>query len=42
VQWNSTEDDIAADLVKAGIPPSDIVIGLHSPDMRKFTAYAIN
>jgi hypothetical protein len=42
VQWNSTEDDIAADLVKAGIPHSDIVIGLHPPSLRKFTAYAVN
>jgi XisI protein len=42
VQWNSTEDDIAAILVTAGIPASDIVIGLHPPDMRKFTAYAVS
>ncbi len=41
IQWNSTEDDIAADLVALGIPKADIVIGLHPPDMRRFTEYAI-
>jgi XisI protein len=42
VQWNSTEDDIAADLVKAGIPRSDIVLGLHPPDLREYTDYAVS
>jgi hypothetical protein len=41
IQWNSTEDDIAADLVNLGIPKTDIVIGMHPPDLRKFTEYAV-
>ncbi len=41
IQWNSTEDDIAADLVALGIPKADIVIGLHPPDLRQFTEYAV-
>ncbi len=38
--WNGTEDDIAADLVAAGVPKSDIVLGFQSPFMRQFTEYA--
>jgi hypothetical protein len=41
IQWNSLEDDIAADLVALGIPKEDIVIALHPPEMRKFTEYAV-
>jgi XisI protein len=41
IQWNSTEDDIAADLVDLGIPKEDIVLGLQPPNMRKFTPYAV-
>ena len=41
IQWNSTEDDIALDLVALGIPKTDIVIGMHPPDLRKFTEYAV-
>ncbi|MBD2493333.1 XisI protein [Nostoc sp. FACHB-280] len=41
LQWNSTEDDIAADLVELGVPKQDIVLGFHSPYMRQFTDYAV-
>ncbi|MBD2774035.1 XisI protein [Iningainema tapete] len=41
LQWNGTEDDIAADLVAAGVPKEDIVLGFQSPFMRKFTEYAV-
>jgi len=41
LQWNGTEDDIAADLVAAGVPNDDIVLGFQSPFMRKFTEYAV-
>lgn len=41
LQWNGTEDDIAADLVAAGVPKEDIVLGFQSPFMRKFTEYAL-
>ena len=42
LQWNGTEDDIAADLVELGVPKEDIVLGFQSPFMRKFTEYAVS
>ena len=42
IQWNSTEDDIATDLTAQGIPKEDIVVGLHPPNLRKFTEYAVS
>ncbi|ETX00458.1 MAG: hypothetical protein ETSY1_11130 [Candidatus Entotheonella factor] len=42
IQWNGTEDDIAAELVALGVPKHDIVLGFHSPVMRPFTEYATN
>ncbi|MBD2139288.1 XisI protein [Anabaena sp. FACHB-1237] len=41
LQWNGTEDDIAANLVAAGVSKQDIVLGFQSPFMRKFTEYAV-
>ncbi|WP_414579540.1 XisI protein [Anabaena sp. CCY 9402-a] len=41
LQWNGTEDDIAANLVRMGVPKEDIVLGFQSPFMRKFTEYAV-
>lgn len=41
LQWNGTEDDLAADLVAAGVPKEDIVLGFQSPFMRQFTEYAV-
>jgi XisI protein len=41
LQWNGTEDDLAADLVAAGVDKEDIVLGFHSPFMRQFTEYAV-
>lgn len=41
LQWNGTEDDIAADLVNAGVPKEDIVLGFQSPFMQQFTEYAV-
>jgi hypothetical protein len=38
---NSTEHDIAADLVDLGIPKQDIVLGFHPPFMREFSDYAV-
>ena len=40
LQWNGTEDDIAVDLVNAGVLKEDIVLGFQSPFMRQFTEYA--
>lgn len=41
LQWNGTEDDIAADFVEQGVSREDIVLGFHPPYMRKFTKYAV-
>lgn len=42
IQWNGTEDDIAAELVAQGVPKHDIVLGFHTPVMRQFTEYAVS
>ena len=41
IQWNSTEDDLAAELVEAGVPKEDIVLGLQAPELRQYTEYAV-
>ncbi|MBW4423157.1 MAG: XisI protein [Nostoc desertorum CM1-VF14] len=41
IQYNGTEESVAERLVELGVPPSDIVIGLHSPFKRQFTSYAV-
>lgn len=40
IQWNGTEDDIAAELVVLGVAKQDIVLGFQPPFMRQFTDYA--
>lgn len=42
IQYNGTEAEITDNLVKAGIPEEDIVIGFHSPYKRKFTKFAVS
>ncbi|MEH2322379.1 MAG: XisI protein [Nostoc sp.] len=41
IQYNGTEESVAERLVELGVPPSDIVIGFHSPFKRQFTSYAL-
>ncbi|MBA3923953.1 MAG: XisI protein [Nostocaceae cyanobacterium] len=41
IQQNTTEIDIASDLVEMGIPKHDIVIGFHTPKMRQLTDFAV-
>lgn len=41
IQWNGTEEDIAAELVAKGVAKEDIVLGFQSPFMRQFTDYAV-
>lgn len=40
IQRNSTDIDIARQLVEVGVPKSDIVLGLQSPSLRKYTDFA--
>lgn len=41
IQCDNTEDGIANDLLKAGIPKEDIVLGFHEPSVRKYTGFAV-
>ena len=41
IQENATDVDMAKQLVAAGVAPSDIVLGLHSPTVRRFSDYAL-
>ncbi|NES98234.1 MAG: XisI protein, partial [Desertifilum sp. SIO1I2] len=38
---NSTEHDIAADLMDLGVPKTDIVLGFCPPEIREMTGYGI-
>ncbi len=40
IQNDDTEDGIANDLVRAGIPQDRIVLGFHEPDVRKYREFA--
>ncbi|NET10270.1 MAG: XisI protein [Symploca sp. SIO2B6] len=42
VQYNGTELAIAQELMKKGVPASDIVLGFHTPFKRQFTQYAVS
>lgn len=41
VQWDRTEDGIAAELVAAGVPKEDIVLGFKSEAARRDTEFAV-
>jgi hypothetical protein len=41
IQRDGTEHGIANDLVKAGIPKEQIVLGFRSPEIRKHTEFAV-
>lgn len=41
VQRDGTEDGIANELVQAGIPKEDIVLGFHEPSVRPHTGFAV-
>ncbi|MCL1475279.1 XisI protein [Argonema antarcticum] len=41
IQRDGTEVGIASELIAAGVPKSDIVLGYRSPYMRKFTELAV-
>jgi hypothetical protein len=40
IEEDWTEEGIATDLLNAGIPNSDIVLGFHHPDKRSLTEFA--
>jgi hypothetical protein len=41
VQHDGTEDAIADELVKKGVPKQDIVLGYHAPYVRQYTEFAV-
>lgn len=42
IQQNTTEFDIANELVEMGIPKQDIVIGFHTSKMRQLTDFGVS
>ena len=40
IEEDWTEDGIATDLVRAGVPKEDIVLAFHEPGMRQYTDFA--
>ncbi len=42
LQHNTTESDPTVALLELGIPKTDIVLGFHSPSMRRFTEFAVS
>jgi hypothetical protein len=41
IQRDGTEEGIATELEKDGIPKNKIVLGFHEPDVRQHTGYAV-
>jgi len=41
IQHDGTEEGIAMELVAAGIPKKDIVLGFKPPEQRKYTEFAV-
>jgi hypothetical protein len=41
IQHDGTEGGVANDLVDAGVPKEHIVLAFQSPDMRKYTDFAV-
>jgi XisI protein len=41
IEEDWTEDGIATDLVRAGVPKEDIVLAFHEPKLRQYTDFAV-
>jgi len=41
IHWDRTEEGIATELVAAGVPKEDIVLGFKSEEMRRHTEFAV-
>jgi hypothetical protein len=41
IQYDDTEEGIANDLMEAGIPKGDIVLGFRHPKVRQYTGFAV-
>jgi hypothetical protein len=40
IEEDWTEDGIATELVKLGVPKEDIMLAFHPPEMRQYTEFA--
>ena len=40
IQHDGTEDGVATELVAAGVPKDQIVLGFHEPEVRPYTEFA--
>jgi hypothetical protein len=41
IQFNGTDQPIAEELVRAGVPKEDIVLAEKPPDVRQYTGYGV-
>lgn len=41
IEEDTTEDGLAADLLAAGVPKEDIILGFTAPEMRPYTEFAV-
>lgn len=41
IQYDDTEEGIATDLLEAGVPADDIVLGFRPADVRQYTEFAV-
>jgi XisI protein len=41
IKLDNTEDGIAEELITAGIPKQEIVLGFHEPEIRPYTGFAV-
>jgi XisI protein len=42
IQYDDTEEGVATDLLEAGIPRQDIVLGFRHPKIRPYTGFAVS
>ncbi|GET36558.1 XisI protein [Microseira wollei] len=41
LEWDGTDQEIAQQLINAGVPQEDIVLAFYRPERRKLTGFAI-
>ena len=41
IQYDDTEEGVATDLILAGVPKTDIVLGFRHPKVRQYTGFAV-
>lgn len=41
IQYDGTSRPVAEELLRAGVPPEDIVLGFHPAELRHYTGFAV-